>query len=84
MTEALLRLDDGPALRNNKVNMIAVVSKCVGKYPEAQFNLEAVLKRQRDGECLQMTPRQGKAPTINLTVLFTDKINMRTSDLLAF
>jgi len=25
MTEALLRLDDGPARRNNKVNMIAVV-----------------------------------------------------------
>lgn len=59
MTEALLRLDDGPALRNNKGNMIAVVSKRFGKYPEAQFNLKAVLKRQRDGERLQMSPRQG-------------------------
>lgn len=56
MTDALLRLDDGPALRNNKVNMIAVVLKCVRKYTEALFNLDAVLKCQRDGGCLQMTP----------------------------
>lgn len=41
MTDALLRLDDGPALRNNKVSMIAVVSKCVCKHPEALFSLES-------------------------------------------
>ncbi len=59
MSDALLRLDDGPALRNNKVSMIAVVSKCVRKHPAALFSLES----DRDGECLQMTPLIGKKNT---------------------
>lgn len=88
MTDALLRFDDGPALRNNEVNMIAV-SKCVHKYPEALFNLDAVLKCQRDGGCLQMTPLKGKKQfnkenyfmqTIKLTDWLTNNINMRTSE----
>lgn len=86
MTDALSRLDDGPALRNNEVNMIAVVSKCARKYPEALFNLDAVLKCQRD---LQMTPLKGQNrfnkdnyfnKTIKLTALLTNNINMRTSE----
>lgn len=86
MTDALLRLDDGPALRNNKVNMIVVVLKSVRKYTEPLFNLDAVLKCQRDGGCLQMTPLKENfnkenyfMQTIKLTVLFTNNINMRTS-----
>ncbi len=86
MSDALLRLDDGPALRNNKVSMIAVVSKCVRKHPAALFSLES----DRDGECLQMTPLKGKKKTlkkencvmqtINNMALFTNNRNMRTSE----
>lgn len=86
MTDALLRLDDGPALRDNKVSMIAVVSKCVCKHPEALFSLESdkemenVFRWHHLKEKNHLKKENCVTQTINRMALFTNNRNMRTSE----
>ncbi len=82
MTDALLRLDDGPALRENKVSMIAVVLKCVCKHPEALFSLESDKEMENVFRWHHLKEKKENCvtQTINRMALFTNNRNMKTSE----